>query len=223
MLEPVSSYGYWGAAVFMIVVSSLFILSLVPLGKRNWKALGITEAFIVALYTEMYGFPLTVYLLTSVLGINIPFVHIKGHLWSTLLGLGERGAVVEMLTGDLITIFGAGLVIAGWRKIYKAKTEELVSDGIYAYIRHPQYAGIILAAFGTFIHWPTLPTLLMLPILVVAYYRLAKKEEKEMEKIFGENFQQYKRAVPMFLPSISYSHRRFKGPKKVEEKSWIGF
>lgn len=202
LTRQISSYPHWGPAIFMIVVSSLFIFSFIPLKKKNWKALGITEAFIVALYTEMYGFPLTIYLLTSVLGVNIPFTHLKAHLWSTLLGLGETGAIVEMLAGNLISLLGIALVIAGWEKIYKTKTEDLVTSGVYAYMRHPQYSGIILAAIGTFIHWPTLPTLLMLPILGVAYYNLAKKEEKEMLKKFGKYYLEYQKKVPMFLPLL---------------------
>lgn len=202
MTEQINSYTHWEAAIFMTFISSLFIFSFIPLRKRNWKALGVTEAFIIALYTEMYGFPLTIYLLTSVFGMKIPFIHLKGHLWATLLGLGETGAMIEMLTGELIMVIGIGFVIAGWKKIYRAKTKKLVTNGIYAYIRHPQYTGIILAAFGTFIHWPTLPTLLMLPILIVVYYNLARKEEKEMDKKFGKTFREYKKRVPMFLPLL---------------------
>lgn len=210
MTDSIRLYSQWGAAVFTIVISSVFIFSFLPLRKKNWKALGITEAFIVALYTEMYGFPLTIYLLTSVLGINIPFIHVKGHLWSTLLGLGESGAMIEMFIGNLVTILGAGLIIAGWKKIYKAKTEDLVTYGVYASVRHPQYSGIVLAALGTFIHWPTLPTLLMLPILIIVYYRLARREEKEMEKKFGETYREYKRKTPMFLPSSKELLREIK-------------
>lgn len=202
LIEQISLYNHWGAAILMVVVSSLFVFSFIPLRKRNWKALGITEAFIVALYTEMYGFPLTIYLLSGFLGIQLPALHPQGHLWATLLGLGESGAMVEMVVGDFVSFLGVGLVIAGWRKIYKTRAEGLVVSGVYSRMRHPQYTGIILAAFGSFIHWPTLPTLLMLPILIVTYYRLAKKEDREMEIRFGEIYQKYKKRVPMFLPSI---------------------
>lgn len=201
MTEQIDLFNHWGRAASTIVLASLFIFSFIPFKKRGWKALGITEAFVVALYTEMYGFPLTIYLLTSILGMDIPLIHIKGHLWSTLLGWGETGAMIEMATGDLITVLGVGLVIAGWRKIYRAKTEDLVTTGIYAYIRHPQYTGIILAALGTFVHWPTLPTLLMLPILIAAYYKLAEKEEREMESKFGQAYREYQERVPRFWPS----------------------
>lgn len=219
MTKQINSYSHWETAIFMTFVASLFIFSFIPLRKRNWKALGITEAFVVALYTEMYGFPLTIYLLTSVLGLKIPFAHIEGHLWSTLLGLGETGAMIEMLIGGLITIFGISLVAAGWKKIYKTKTEGLVTNGIYARIRHPQYTGIILAALGAFVHWPTLPTLLMLPILGVAYYNLAKKEENEMERKFGKIYKKYKKRVPMFLPVLKKEEYERRKNKAILEKN----
>ncbi len=202
MIKQINPYDHWETVIFTITLSSIFILSFIPLKKKSWKALGITEAFIVALYTEMYGFPLTIYFLTSVWGMEIPFAHVKGHLWSTLLGLGETGAMIEMFIGGVVTFLGISLVIAGWERIYRAKNQELVTNGVYAYIRHPQYTGIIIAAFGALIHWPTLPTLLMLPILITAYYKLAKREEKEMEKKFGEVYQGYRKRVPMFLPLL---------------------
>lgn len=202
MTKPINSYNDWLTVVFMIAFTSLFVFSFFPLKKKNWQTLGITQAFIVALYTEMYGFPLTIYFLTSVFGVNIPLLHIKGHLWSTLFGWGEKGALIEMFIGQLITILGIILIIAGWRKIYRTKTKNLSTNGIYALVRHPQYTGIILTAFGAFIHWPTLPTLLMLPILIVAYYNLAKKEEKEMKVKFGKVYLNYKKITPMFLPAV---------------------
>ncbi len=221
VLSELNSYSHWGAAILMIAVSTLFVFGFIPLRKRNWKALGITEAFIIALYTEMYGFPLTIYLLSGFLGIQLPAFHLKGHLWATLLGLGEGGAIVEMLIGDFITLLGAGLVTTGWRKIYKARSEDLVTSGAYSRMRHPQYTGIILATVGTFVHWPTLPTLLMLPILIASYYHLAKKEEKEMEAKFGEVYQKYKKRVPMFLPKVKDAS--YKCPEcrfLYKEKKW---
>lgn len=202
-METISEYGHWGATFLMIVIASAFLLGFVPLSKKNWRQLGITEAFIVALYAEMYGLSLTVYLLSAILGSKIPFIHVSGHLWATLFGWGEKGAMIEMFIGDLVLLLGVGLVIMGWEKIYQAKAKELVTDGIYAYIRHPQYTGIILATFGALIHWPTLLTLFLWPILIYAYLRLAKTEEKEMIKRYGARYKEYQGKVPMFIPSLS--------------------
>ena len=201
-MENQQWYGQWGMVLIMVTIFGWLIFRfLKPKRKREWRNSGILGAFIIALYTEMYGFPLTIYILSSVFGIDIPLTHFEGHLWSSLLGLGETGAMVEMLIGDFVMIIGGLLIIIGWQKIYKAK-DELVTDGIYEYIRHPQYAGILLGTMGMLIHRPTLITLLMWPILIIAYYYLAKKEEKEMELKFGEIYQEYKSRVPMFLPKF---------------------
>lgn len=200
-MENVNHYGQWGIALIIITVFAWFILKYFrPKKKIEWKNAGILSAFIIALYAEMYGFPLTIYILTSVFGFDIPFTHLEGHLWSSLLGFGAAGAIIEMMIGDFAMIIGGLLVITGWKKIYKAK-DEFVADGIYKYMRHPQYIGIFLITVGALIHWPTIITLLMWPILTLAYYNLAKKEEKEMEIKFGETYQKYRRKTPMFLPS----------------------
>lgn len=195
-------YGQWGMVLIMVTIFVWFIFRfLKPKREIEWRNSGILGAFLIALYAEMYGFPLTIYILSSVFGTNIPFTHLEGHLWSSLLGLGETGAMVEMVIGDFVMIMGGFLVIVGWEKIYRAK-DELVTGGIYSYIRHPQYTGILLGTMGMLIHWPTLITLLMWPILVLAYYHLAKKEEKEMEEKFSEIYQKYKSRVPMFFPLL---------------------
>ncbi len=201
-------YGQWGMVLIMVIIFVWLIFKFLrPRRKREWRNTGILGAFIIALYTEMYGFPLTIYILSSVFGIDIPFTHLEGHLWSSLLGLGEAGAMIEMMIGYLIMGIGGFLVLTGWKKIYQAKNI-LVTDGIYKYMRHPQYTGIILVTTGMLVHWPTLIALIVWPILLLAYYGLAKKEEKEMEAKFGEIYQEYKSKVPMFLPSLKILFER---------------
>lgn len=201
-MENVNHYNQWGIVLVSVAFAAWLIFKfLKPNRKIEWRNTGILGAFVIALYTEMYGFPLTIYILSSVFGINIPLVHIKGHLWSSLFGWGATGAIVEMLIGYSIMLIGGFLIIAGWKKIYQAKNE-LAIEGIYGYIRHPQYTGIILITFGMLVHWPTLITLLMWPILVMAYYYLAKKEEREMEMKFAEIYQEYKSRTSMFFPSF---------------------
>lgn len=195
-------YGQWGMVLITVTIFGWLVFRFLrPQRKREWRNTGILGAFLIALYAEMYGFPLTIYILSSVFGIDIPFTHLEGHLWSSLLGLGEAGAMIEMIIGDLVMIIGIVLVVAGWRKIYYAK-DTVATDGIYKYMRHPQYTGIILITAGTLVHWPTLITILMWPILLMAYYFLAEKEEKEMALKFGQSYIEYKNQVPMFFPSF---------------------
>jgi protein-S-isoprenylcysteine O-methyltransferase Ste14 len=156
---------------------------------------GLLTSFIVALFTEMYGFPLTIYVLSWLIGYKNPLTHESGHLLYPELGMLSPLHVLS----NLMIGAGAVFVISGWSKIYNAKGA-LVTDGIYSYVRHPQYLGIFLITSGFLLQWITIPTALMFPVLVVMYYRLAKREEEEMETVFGEDYLRYKRTVPMFLP-----------------------
>jgi len=202
MSAEVSAGGIWGLTAVMVVIASWVLYRYVaPKGWREWSRAGIVQAFIIALYAEMYGFPLTLYLLTGFFGIDVPLFHQSGHLWAALFGWGNLGAMVEMLVGYAIVFFGISLLIEGWREVYKAtKENRLATEGLYGVVRHPQYTGIFLAVFGQLIHWPTIPTVVLFPILVWAYYRLAKREENQMVKVFGSQYEDYKKRVPMFLP-----------------------
>ena len=202
--EGISLGGQWGAMIIMIVIVSWILYSyLVPKNFKEWRNAGLVQAFIIALYAEMYGFPLTIYLLTSFLGIDIPWLHTRGHLWGTLLGLEDTGAMIEMFIGFTFILAGLMLMARGWRLVFSAQEkDELVTDGIYKYVRHPQYTGIFIALFGQLIHWPTVVTLLLFPVIVGAYYHLARKEEKAMISKFGEAYRAYIQSVPMFFPKL---------------------
>lgn len=196
--------GTWIITIIMVIVASWIVFKyLVPGNFKEWRNFGLIQAFIIALYAEMYGFPLTIYLLTSFLGIDIPWLHVKGHLWASLFGWGDSMAMVEMVVGYAFVFLGISLIVRGWKQIYEArKKNELVTDGIYRYIRHPQYTGIYLAIFGQLIHWPTIPTLILFPVIVAAYYTLSRKEEKVMIKSFEDEYRAYVKNVPMFFPKL---------------------
>lgn len=204
------AYGFWGAVVFNVVLFLVFALTfLVPKGKVEWRSFGIFTAFLVALFTEMFGIPLTIYILVSIMGKGYPaanpFSHPAGHLLLTFLGL-EQSRLAFMLN-HLISngmIFGGFYIMSiGWKKIYAgAKEKKLVTDGIYNYVRHPQYSGLFLITLGLLIQWPTIITLAMEPFLLVAYYRLAMREEKDMEKAFGEEWRRYRKRTPAFIPKL---------------------
>lgn len=194
--------GAWGLTAVMVVIASWVLYRYVtPKGWREWSRAGVVQAFIIALYAEMYGFPLTLYLVTGFLGIDIPILHQSGHLWAVLFGWGDIGAMVEMLLGYTLVFFGLSLLIEGWREVYRATQEKLLATtGLYAVVRHPQYTGIFIAIFGQLIHWPTIPTLILFPILFWAYHLLARREERKMLEAFGAEYEAYRKQTPMFFP-----------------------
>src|SRR3990167_3156516 len=200
------AYGLWSLVIVNVVLFVFFILSfLTPVKKQEWRSMGVTIAFFVALFTEMYGFPLTIYILTGILGSQYPalnpFSHASGHLWLTFFGGGAMMMTVIHLISNGLTLIGFVIMWNGWKLIHGAKGG-LVKDGPYAYVRHPQYSGLFLIMIGMLIQWPTVITALMFPVLVFVYYRLSKREEIEMIKIFGDEYKQYMEKVPMFIPKI---------------------
>lgn len=211
--ESLGGYAYdkWGAVFFSIVFFILFALGFLrPKNKVEWRSLGVFSAFLVALFMEMYGVPLTVFLLVSLLGKNYPvldpFSHASGHLVLVFLGLAHSNlamVVLHFITNGFIFL-GLYLMYKGWRLIYRSEEDTLVKESVYAYVRHPQYDGILLITIGFLIQWPSLTTLIMWPVLIFAYYRLSMREEKKLEEQFGEEFLEYKRRVPAFIPKLKF-------------------
>jgi protein-S-isoprenylcysteine O-methyltransferase Ste14 len=207
MSHDAPAYGLWVIAVLNAAVFIMFAFSFThPRTDRDWRSLGAFSAFIVALFAEMYGFPLTIYLLSGWLGSRYPaldpFSHNAGHLWSTLLGLeGNPHFGVLHLLSNLLIFGGFVLIAAAWNQLHRAQQSgALATKGPYAVIRHPQYLGFIAILVGFLLQWPTLLTLLMFPVLVAMYVRLAKREEREAAATFGSAWHAYAAATPAWLP-----------------------
>lgn len=205
------AYGLWTLVIINSLVFIIFAFSFAtPRTRRDWRSFGAFSAFLIALFTEMYGFPLTIYLLSGWLGSRYPEIdllsHDAGHLLEVLLGELVGWEVNPHLgpfhIASYVLIFGGFILLAkSWGILYEAqRRHELAASGPYAYVRHPQYLAFMMIMSGFLLQWPTLVTLAMFPILVTMYARLARREEQEALSEFGEEYRRYMQATPAFIP-----------------------
>jgi protein-S-isoprenylcysteine O-methyltransferase Ste14 len=216
--EPESAYGLWSLVIINSLVFIIFALSFAtPRTRRDWRSFGAFSAFLVALFTEMYGFPLTIYLLSGWLGSRYPEIdflaHDGGHLLEMLFGWQANPHLGPFHIASYVLIAGGFILLArSWGIIYEAqRRRELATSGPYAQVRHPQYDGFVIIMAGFLLQWPTLITLAMFPILTWMYVRLARREEREMFADFGSEYARYAEQTPAFLPRLRGAHTRNHG------------
>ena len=202
-----NAYGLWSLVIINSAVFIIFAFSFTkPKTPRDWRSFGTFSAFIAALFTEMYGFPLTIYLLSGWLGSRYPGVdfmsHDAGHLLETLFGWRANPHFGPFHLLSTVFIFGGFILLsAAWKVLYQAQRRHgLATTGPYARVRHPQYDAFVLIMFGFLLQWPTILTLLMFPVLVWMYVRLARQEEQETMAEFGERWREYAARTPRFIP-----------------------
>lgn len=223
-MHNTSDYGLWLLVVVNALVFIVFAFSFTkPNSPRDWRSFGAFSAFVVALFTEMYGVPLTLYLLSGWLQNRYPGLdllsHDAGHLWWTVLGLEGNPHLNPLhLLSNLFIAGGLILLSAAWKVLYRAqRQQQLATAGVYSYVRHPQYDAFIMVLGGFLLQWPTILTLLMFPILVWMYVRLARQEEREALAEFGPAYAHYAAKTPAFMPrfkTILRNIRRRKKPKQ---------
>ncbi len=211
------AYGLWtlviiNSAIFIIFAFSFFK----PKTRRDWRTFGSFSAFIVALFVEMYGFPLTIYLLSGWLAQRFPGIdplnHDFGHLWYTLLGFeGDPHRNPIHIASNVLIV--AGFFVGRVERPFFARRgpEKLATTGPYAAI------GFIPSTWGSSscsaLQWLTLVTLVMFPILVVVYVRLAHREEREVRTDFGAVWDEYAARTPGFIPWTRGQQRRIDGER----------
>ena len=201
------AYGLWSVVMVNSLIILIFVFSFFrPRTRRDWRTLGAFTAFVVALFSEMYGFPLTIYLLSGWLGSRYPEVdwlsHNSGHILQTILGWEGNAHIGPLhLISTILILGGLFLLASSWKVLLRARQNNILAvTGPYAKMRHPQYAAFMMIMFGFLIQWPTLPTLLMFPFLIWLYVRLAKKEEHEVGEVFGDVYVRYANKKPRFFP-----------------------
>ncbi len=210
MNDSMSAYGLWSLVIINSLVFIIFAFSFTkPQSTRDWRSFGAFSAFIIALFTEMYGFPLTIYLLSGWLGSRFPGIdflsHDAGHLLEVTFGWSSNPHFGPFHIISNVLIFGGFILLAkAWTVLHKAQqNHSLATTGLYARIRHPQYVGFVAILLGFLFQWPTILTVIMLPILVLMYARLAIVEEREMMKQFGDEYTRYAARTPRFVPTLA--------------------
>jgi len=202
-LETLDSHFYnWFGVLFFTVLYGVILLFMPFYKKMDRKPAGIYLAFVIAFAIEMHGIPFSMYVISWIIGKNLP----EGVLWGHTLfdTIGYWGMYINIACGAA----GIFLIMNGWYSIYKkywskeTGTGTLVETGIYKYIRHPQYAGLLLLSLGMMVEWVTLPLLILYPVMVFMYVRLAKKEEQDMIEEFGTDYQNYMSRTKMFIPHL---------------------
>ena len=209
MNESSSAYGLWPLVIINSLIFIIFAFSFTkPKTLRDWRSFGAFSAFIVALFTEMYGFPLTIYLFSGWLSAKFPGIdflsHDSGHLLEDIFGWGGDPHFGPFhIASYILIICGIILLVSAWRVLYAAQSSHrLATAGPYAKIRHPQYAGFVLIMLGFLVQWPTILTLLMFPVLVWMYVRLARSEERDAKLKFAEIWAAYAKQTPAFIPRL---------------------
>jgi len=206
--EP--AYGLWTLVVVNALVFLIFAFSFGrPRTALEWRSFGGFSAFIVALFTEMYGFPLTLYVLSGWLQSKYPgldlLTHDAGHLWQTIFGPNARAHATALhVASNVLIVGGLGLILLAWRALRAAlRAGRVAAHGPYAVVRHPQYLGFLLILVGLLLQWPIILTLAMFPVLVLMYVRLAHREERDMQERFGEAYVRAVTGMPRFIPWLA--------------------
>jgi protein-S-isoprenylcysteine O-methyltransferase Ste14 len=221
--EDIPAYGLWSLVIVNSAVFILFAYSFFkPQTARDWRSFGAFSAFLIALFTEMYGFPLTIYLLSGWLQSRFPsidwFSHDAGHLLEMMFGWKVNPHLGPFHIASFVLIGGGFVLLArAWKVLYDAQqSKTLATTGPYSYVRHPQYVGFIAIMFGFLLQWPTILTLAMFPVLTVMYVRLAKAEERDAIEEFGEAYTRYIAEVPGFFPRLG----RFSEASDYKRGQW---
>ena len=215
MTHGAPAYGLWSLVIINVAVFAIFAYSFTrPRTARDWRSFSAFTGFLVALFVEMYGFPLTIYLLSGWLSRRYPGLnllsHDAGHLWETLLGWQGNPHLNPLHVLSSVLIAGGFILLAqSWPVLYAAQQRrQLATTGPYAYVRHPQYVAFIVIMLGFLLQWPTLLTMAMFPVLTWAYVRLARREEHEVRATFGDAYARYAAVTPSFVPRFKRASMR---------------
>ena len=192
----------WFGVLFFVLIYGIVIVTLPYYRKMKTKPKNAYIAFVIAFAVEMHGIPFSMYIISWIFGKKLP----NGILWGhTLFGsVGYLGMYINIVLALIALI----IIISGWKNIHKNKWSKaegqgkVVKTGIYKYIRHPQYTGLLLLSLGMLIEWATLSLILMYPIMIFMYYKLSKREEQDMIDTYGQEYINYMDHTKRFIPFV---------------------
>lgn len=109
--------------------------------------------------------------------------------------------IVFNILGTLFLVVGVVIRILAFKEIHWTHhIKNLATSGIYSKTRNPIYLAFTFIIIGIAFLSARLLTLVWVLITLIIFYWLAKKEEGDLEKAFGQDYLRYKKEVPMFLP-----------------------
>jgi len=132
--------------------------------------------------------PISQELAISIFDVSIPLLHLVISLPLTAVGawFGIEGARTT-----------------GWEAAEThSLPKKIITRGVYSIVRHPQYFGWGLVQVGMSILFRAWYSMLFTPVLLVLIYLISKKEEDELIKEFGKEYEDYQKKVPMLIPGL---------------------
>ena len=125
------------------------------------------------------------------------------HLSTQLLTKMSLLSLVLHILGVILIVIGVAIRILAWLQIPNThRIGNLVTNGIYSRTRNPVYLAFMLIIAGIAFLFPGLLTLIWLIICIAVLYGLAKAEERDLERVYGDKYLDYKRKVPLFIPRL---------------------
>lgn len=200
------AYGHWWTVAVSAIgwLLALYYLLQPHTAPELWRFAPLC-AFMIDEFVELYGFPLTLHLFAENLS-RFPSAELltyrAGDLWRVLFGVHSRFQAFDWFhIGAGVLIFGGLVALYYARVTLRAALESGVpaTTGPYAWVRHPQYLALFSMLLGYVIQGPTLITLVLLPIVVYAYVRLGRREEREVAARFGPAYRLYMERTPGFV------------------------
>lgn len=111
--------------------------------------------------------------------------------------------VILLIAGLIVAILARRTIARNWSgQVALKKDHELITTGLYQYVRHPIYTGMLLMIFGTALSLGTLGAGIGFPIILFGFLLKLHQEEILMAEHFGEEYVSYKQRTKALIPFL---------------------